>query len=47
MKIRFAEEKDVSKILYFIKALADYEKLLNEVVATEENLKEWILKKES
>lgn len=45
MKFRFAEEKDVSKILYFIKALADYEKLLNEVVATEDILKEWIFEK--
>lgn len=39
-KIRFAEEKDVSLILNFIKYLADYEKLSNEVVATEEILYE-------
>lgn len=37
-KIRFAEEKDTKLILDFIKELADYEKLLNEVVATEEIL---------
>lgn len=37
-KIRFAEEKDVKLILDFIKELADYEKLLSEVVATEEIL---------
>ena len=37
-KIRFAEEKDTRLILDFIKELADYEKLLNEVVATEEVL---------
>ena len=37
-KIRFAEGKDVKLILDFIKELADYEKLLNEVVATEEIL---------
>lgn len=37
-KIRFAEEKDVKLILEFIKELADYEKLLHEVVATEEIL---------
>lgn len=43
--IRFAEEKDVSLILYFIKELADYEKMLNEVVATEEILREWIFEK--
>lgn len=37
-KIRFAEEKDVGLILDFIKELADYEKLLHEVVATEDIL---------
>jgi len=35
-KMRFAEENDTKLILDFIKELADYEKLLNEVVATEE-----------
>lgn len=39
-KIRFAERKDVPLILEFIKELADYEKMLNEVVATEEILME-------
>lgn len=38
--IRFAEEKDVHLILEFIKELADYEKLLDEVVATEDILRE-------
>lgn len=38
--IRFAEEKDVSLILELIKGLADYEKLLDQVVATEEILME-------
>ncbi len=38
--IRFAEEKDLKLILDFIKELADYEKLLHEVVATEEILRE-------
>ncbi|WP_224038176.1 GNAT family N-acetyltransferase [Clostridium gelidum] len=37
-KIRFAEENDTKLILDFIKELADYEKLLDEVVATEEVL---------
>ncbi|AWK53088.1 GNAT family N-acetyltransferase [Clostridium beijerinckii] len=37
-KIRFAEKEDTKLILDFIKELADYEKLLNEVVATEEIL---------
>ncbi|MFA9379198.1 MAG: N-acetyltransferase family protein [Lachnotalea sp.] len=39
-KLRFAEINDVSLILEFIKELADYEKMLNEVVATEKVLKE-------
>lgn len=48
LKLRFAEENDVPLILKFIKELAEYEKLLHEVVATEEILKEslvlhWIL----
>lgn len=38
--IRNAEEKDITTILSFIKELAAYEKLLDEVVATEEVLKE-------
>lgn len=45
MKFRFATEKDASLILEFIKALAEYEKMSNEVVATEELLKEWIFVK--
>ena len=42
IKFRYAEEKDAAKILYFIKELAAYEKMLDEVIATEELLKEWI-----
>ena len=45
LNFRFAEEKDVALILQFIKELASYEKMLNEVVATEELLKEWIFEK--
>ena len=37
-KLRFAEKKDVMLILGFIKELAIYEHLLDEVVATEEGL---------
>ncbi|WP_407647653.1 GNAT family N-acetyltransferase [Clostridium brassicae] len=44
-KLRFAEVKDVSIILEFIKELADYEKMLNEVVATEEILTESLFEK--
>ena len=42
---RLAEEKDAGLILYFIKALAEYEKMLDQVVATEELLREWIFEK--
>ena len=40
--VRFAAEEDTATILYFIKELAAYENMLNEVVATEETLREWI-----
>ena len=46
MQFRFAEEKDVSLILQFIKDLAEYEHMLEEVVATEALLTEWIFQKE-
>ena len=42
---RFAEEKDIAVILEFIKELAEYEKMLNDVVADEKLLKEWIFDK--
>ena len=42
---RYAEEKDSGTILNFIKALAEYEHMENEVIATEELLKEWIFDK--
>ena len=44
-KIRFANENDCNLILEFIKGLADYENMLDEVVATEELLREWIFDK--
>ena len=43
---RFATEADVSLILQFIRELAEYEKMLDEVVATEELLREWIFEKQ-
>lgn len=46
MKFRFAERKDVSLILKFIKELADYEKMSAEVVADEKTLEEWIFDKQ-
>ena len=45
LSFRYAEEKDVSTILFFIKELAAYEQMLDDVVATEELLKEWIFEK--
>lgn len=45
--LRFAEIKDVSLILEFIKELADYEKMLNEVVATEEILIESLFERKT
>lgn len=46
MEIRYAERKDIPLILEFIRGLAEYEKLLDEVVATEELLEEWLFDKE-
>lgn len=43
---RYANINDVSLILHFIKELADYEKMSDEVVANEETLKQWIFEKE-
>lgn len=45
ISFRFASREDVPLILQFIKDLADYEKLLHEVVATEEILTEWLFEK--
>lgn len=42
LTFRYAKEEDTSLILEFIKELAIYEKMLDEVVATEDLLKEWI-----
>lgn len=39
---RFASEKDVPEILAFIKALAEYEKMSDEVVTTEDMLRKWL-----
>ena len=45
LEFRWAEEKDTALILHFIRALAAYEKLSDQVVATEELLREWIFEK--
>ena len=45
MEFRFAQEEDTPKILQFIRELAEYEHMLDEVIATEDLLKEWIFDK--
>ena len=42
MEYRFAARKDTPLILRFIRDLADYEHMLDEVVATPELLEEWL-----
>ena len=42
LTFRFATIQDCPLILDFIKELADYEKMLDAVIATEELLEEWI-----
>lgn len=45
LSFRFAVPEDASTILRFIRELADYENMSDDVVATEELLKEWIFEK--
>ena len=45
MTFRFATEADCALILDFIRGLADYEKMSDQVVATEALLREWIFEK--
>ena len=45
LTIRPAEEKDCGIILDFIRGLAEYERMSDQVVATEELLREWIFVK--
>ena len=44
-QFRFATEQDTALILDFIKALAECERMSDQVVATEEILREWIFEK--
>lgn len=46
INFRYAERKDVALILQFIKELAEYEHMSDEVVANEELLEEWIFDKQ-
>lgn len=45
VEFRYATEADVALILEFIKGLAEYEHMSEDVVATEEILTEWIFEK--
>lgn len=45
--LRAAEPRDVPDILGFIQALAHYEKLAHEVVATEQSLQRWLFGEDS
>jgi GNAT superfamily N-acetyltransferase len=47
IEYRFAGPEDTGQILTFIRELAEYEKLLHEVVATEELLHEWLFVKKT
>lgn len=46
LTFRYANREDTGLILQFIKELAEYEKMLNEVVADEKTLEEWIFDKQ-
>ena len=46
LTFRYAERKDTALILKFIKELAEYEKMLDEVVASEELLEDWIFNRQ-
>lgn len=45
LNFRYANSNDTALILSFIKELAEYEQMLNEVVATETLLNEWLFEK--
>lgn len=46
MEFRFAKREDSSLILEFIKGLAQYEKMSNEVIADKDTLEQWIFDKQ-
>ncbi|MCR4949797.1 MAG: GNAT family N-acetyltransferase [Solobacterium sp.] len=46
ISFRSASADDCGKILFFIRELASYEKMSDEVVATEELLREWLFDKQ-
>ena len=46
LSFRLAAAEDCGKILFFIRELASYEKMSDEVVATEDLLREWLFEKQ-
>ena len=46
-RFRYAEEKDTALILHFIRQLAIYEKMEDQVTADEHLLKEWLFEKQT
>ncbi len=46
LNIRYAERKDTARILEFIKGLAEYERMSDEVIADEATLEKWLFDKE-
>ena len=46
LTFRYANEQDCEKILFFIRELAKYEKMEDDVIATPELLREWIFDKQ-
>ena len=46
LTFRFATRNDVTLILQFIRGLAEYENMLDEVIADEATLEEWIFDKQ-
>ena len=47
LTFRHADETDLGLVLEFIKELAEYERLLDDVVATEDTLREWMFEKKA
>lgn len=45
LRFKRAEREDIKSVFTFIKELAEYEKMSDEVVATEKTLEEWIFDK--
>lgn len=47
VNFRFAQKQDAELILFFIKGLAEYENMSEQVVATKELIEEWVFEKKA